>query len=470
MGPKLENVKLAAKKSSAQTISASVDRPKSDKEGGRLAEYRLTDEGGGLQQLALALAGELSRAGRGAEKTFAELASIWLEQVGARRVAPENERRHLGHLSALNNLKESALTPAAVQAALTAKAEALAPEYLNKLRSTGKLVIGHALESGLWRSQNPFAVVKRQKERRRSYVTLTAQEVADVLTALGSTMRPMALAAVLTGMRPGELVALRWGDVDFERGSIWVHRSRERSRTKTGRERRIPLHSLLEAEWRRVRNRDAKELLYPGKNGQVRKQSRRFSERFRDGLLKVGVRKHVRWYDLRHSAATIARTSGVDPLVIKLVLGHAARDMTDDIYTHLPEEYVRAEWEKIRLPEPRPVAPRQQNLDATGLNPVHDKSGECISESDTGAQAWEARALPAELPPRGLQEQAMDHLSTEFLTVNQVCELLQVARDTVYRWIEAGRLPAYRVADGERAPMRMKRDDVLALLKPVPTR
>jgi integrase len=57
----------------------------------------------------------------------------------------------------------------------------------------------------------------------------------------------------------------------------------------------------------------------------------------------------LRFYDLRHTAATLHREAGCDPLVIKLLLGHAASDPTDDIYSHLSLEFQQTQLDKLEL-------------------------------------------------------------------------------------------------------------------------
>ena len=57
----------------------------------------------------------------------------------------------------------------------------------------------------------------------------------------------------------------------------------------------------------------------------------------------------VRFYDLRHSAATLHREAGADPLAIQLVLGHAPENLTDSVYTHLSMDYLRREINKLKI-------------------------------------------------------------------------------------------------------------------------
>ncbi|HEY1087771.1 MAG TPA: hypothetical protein VGE37_08750, partial [Archangium sp.] len=61
-----------------------------------------------------------------------------------------------------------------------------------------------------------------------------------------------------------------------------------------------------------------------------------------------GTVKKVRWYDARHMAASFHRLAGADRLAVKLLLGHSG-DITDDVYTHMGEEWVRRELSRFAL-------------------------------------------------------------------------------------------------------------------------
>jgi integrase len=64
-------------------------------------------------------------------------------------------------------------------------------------------------------------------------------------------------------------------------------------------------------------------------------------------LDRAGIERRVTFYDLRHTAATLHREAGADPLVIRLALGHANRNLTDDLYTHLSLAYQATELSRL---------------------------------------------------------------------------------------------------------------------------
>src|SRR4051812_14691079 len=115
---------------------------------------------------------------------FNHLAQLWFESVRGSRVDPSNERRCVERLeAALGLLTEKSLTPAKITAALVAMEHPhgpLGPESINKVISSGKLIVRHAQFEGHWGAANPFAVIKRRKVPRRNYDTLTPSEWALV--------------------------------------------------------------------------------------------------------------------------------------------------------------------------------------------------------------------------------------------------------------------------------------------------
>lgn len=276
--------------------------------------------------------------------SFGELADAWIGAV--ERVCPENEERHLQHMEQLRGLGERELTVAEIDAAM--RQSGLGPATQNKMRSTGKLVIDWAAANRRWTSPNPFALLRRRREPKRVYNTLSLDEACRVAQVVGEepVFVRMVRVGLLTGARPGELAALRPSDVDLDRGEMVVRRSHERATTKTHRERRFaipqcaiePIHQALE---------DGHELLFPSRSGGRRGRNSKVSRRFGSLLDRAGVAHRVTFYDLRHTAATLHREAGADPLVIRLMLGHASRNLTDDLYTHLSVSYMSGELRKL---------------------------------------------------------------------------------------------------------------------------
>ena len=160
--------------------------------------------------------------------------------------------------------------------------------------------------------------------------------------------------AIKTGMRQGELLALRWSDLDLRKGIIRVQRQVQRitkqgmvfmaPKTRSGR-RTIPLGDemlqLLRQHWEKQQLEKARagdrwhdlDLIFPSTIGTPQSTSNLVSE-FKDVLQQAGLRR-IRFHDLRHTAASLMLNSNVPAFVVSMILGRSKPSTTLDIYGHL---------------------------------------------------------------------------------------------------------------------------------------
>ena len=161
--------------------------------------------------------------------------------------------------------------------------------------------------------------------------------------------------AVRTGMRQGELAALRWEDLDLsDKGTITVRRSADTrtktvvSSTKTGQERRVGIGprtvEVLETHKRRQRvERMAASawadpgLVFPNTRGKIRRRDS-VMRSLRELLGTAGLPAEVRFHDLRHTAATLALKRGLPIQSVSKMLGHANPAMTLKRYAHVLDD------------------------------------------------------------------------------------------------------------------------------------
>jgi integrase len=157
--------------------------------------------------------------------------------------------------------------------------------------------------------------------------------------------------ALTTGMRPGEYLALKWSDIDWQRGTASVSRTiqetgseRTFDDTKRKHSRRVvKLRGFVSATLANVRNSRilvnegepeiGRGLIFRSDKGDPLKQ-RRVKREFRKLLEAAGIRR-IRLYDLRHTAATLAIAAGVSVKVVSDQLGHARISFTLERYSHV---------------------------------------------------------------------------------------------------------------------------------------
>jgi integrase len=173
------------------------------------------------------------------------------------------------------------------------------------------------------------------------------------------------LLALTTGMRRGELLALRWADVDLERGSLRVLRTVDylphygfvEERPKTRKSRRNILLAPVVIEALRQHRKEQEQLRAQVGEAWVEKDLV-FTNLWGDylspnALLKAFARlikqaglRPIRFHDLRHSTASILMTLGIHPKVIQELLGHSTIQLTLDTYTEVLPNIQRAVVEK----------------------------------------------------------------------------------------------------------------------------
>lgn len=262
--------------------------------------------------------------------------------------------------------KVSSLTRADVQSWVNELAgEGLAPATVHHHYVALQKAMRHAQHDRLI-VHNPCDGVRLPKSHAADGfkpVFLSAAEV-EALAAVLDTQHPYGLIlrfAAYTGLRAGELVALRVGDLNLKAGHVEVRRTLQRisgewvlGTPKSARStRNVPLvDRALVAEMRAYlmehpRSGDAQALLWPGRtvgshaldwHGVLDVGSFRRNY-LRPALGDLGM-SEMRFHDLRHTFASLMLAAGFPPYEVSRWLGHANMATTDSIYAHLyPSDY-----------------------------------------------------------------------------------------------------------------------------------
>jgi integrase len=294
----------------------------------------------------------------------------WLETVRT-EVSPKTHERY-GEIvrnfliPALGNYALTKLVPSHIQKAynewatggrLDGKPGGLAPQTRRHIHRILRTALARAAEQQLL-ARNPADVFKKRlpKVERRELVTLTADQSAQLLEAIAhSRVYWPVLLALSTGMRRGEILAVRWKNVDLELGTLRVVESLEQTKTsirfkapKSGRHRAITLPGYAVEELRRLKREQAEALLALGvrqtsntllccrSDGEPH-QPLSLTYEFARFMGRMKDQPRVRFHDLRHSHATQLLASGVHPKIASERLGHASVGITLDLYSHVTD-------------------------------------------------------------------------------------------------------------------------------------
>jgi integrase len=226
------------------------------------------------------------------------------------------------------------------------------PATKTKIRNLMSALFSHAIRHE-WATKNPISAVRTSAKRLRTPDILTGDEVQRLLLELSQRERVMVLLAGSTGLRRGELIALRWRDIDFGSmqanvtHSVWRNVEGD---TKTEASRKpVPLHGVVIEElkqWRLASLYSSDDdYLFPSvaKNGSQPIQPDMILKRhIRPALERMGVKKRIGWHSFRHGLATMLRQKGVDIKTAQELLRHANSRITLDIYQQAISEEKRA--------------------------------------------------------------------------------------------------------------------------------
>jgi integrase len=231
------------------------------------------------------------------------------------------------------------------------------PNTVGVMQSVLSTALNQAVYDGLIPA-NPCARVRKASKRGNGRVRSLSQDEASRLSGAVAGTRDEALItlALRTGMRQGELAALRWGDADLEaeRPYVEVRRSADTrtktviTPTKTGEERRVGIGPRTVALLERHRASQRKERMaaaswedsgwvFPNTKGKVRRRDS-VMRSFRAALVQAGLPTEIRFHDLRHTAATHALRAGRPIHEVSKMLGHADPAMTLRRYAHVLED------------------------------------------------------------------------------------------------------------------------------------
>lgn len=193
-----------------------------------------------------------------------------------------------------------------------------------------------------WLESNPAHLVRRLPEPNGRVRFLSPEEREHLLAACkaspDSRLYPVVMIALLTGARAGEILGLRWADVDLQRGRLTFHRTKNKERR--GVRLAAPALEALR-DYAKVRRIDT-ELVFPGPKGDGPGEPRKAWL----AALKAAKIEGFRFHDLRHSAASELAMMGASPSEIAAILGHKTLSMVKR-YSHIADAHSDALLDRL---------------------------------------------------------------------------------------------------------------------------
>lgn len=212
-----------------------------------------------------------------------------------------------------------------------------------KIRNIMSALYSHAIRWE-WTDKNPITQVRQSAKRSNIPIVLSVEEIQRLFSCIKEPCRTAVILDSVSGLRVGELLGLKWEDVNFEQLELNVTRSVSRQvvtpcKTEVSR-KPIPMNpEIAEMLFRWRVKAPYKELgdwifASPHKAGiQPYWPGSLYRAHVKPALLKAGISAKVGWHTLRHSFGTLMKANGEDLKTIQELLRHATFKVTADTYT-----------------------------------------------------------------------------------------------------------------------------------------
>lgn len=374
--------------------------------------------------------------------TLADVLRWWLETISIKTRSYSRNKQPVGAIiDAIGATKLTALgkLAPAVERYLASLDGRLAAGTINHRRKYLASAVGTARRHGLisdeqwgeWGHKNPILETTRRKVQKRKPAYLTADEIRGILRVVPARWRLVFALAIYTGMRRGEIFALRRGDVNLAAMTLHVKGSWDADMTKSGDDRIVPIaEELVPYLVEGARRHAESPFVCPGSDGGMQASSINLVKYVRRYMAQAGiveayvqkcrrkgcgyqatvpphaetgfcpdcsmklwpkaVVRPFRFHDLRHTTATQILATGGTMQGAAGVLGHKSVRTTEEVYAHIVPGYLREQVRGLRFQtaehdEPPPFvdssrpeaeAPLSSNAESAATAPgVHrDKS------------------------------------------------------------------------------------------------
>jgi len=295
---------------------------------------------------------------RPVEIIFKDFARKWLEEYAKATVKLSTYHTYKAaiytHLiPAFGDLPLRDIVPEKIQRFAAHTLSSRSPKTVNNLITLLKTMFKYARRWGYLRD-NPALDIDHVRCEHKEMDFLNPEEIQLFLRAAREPFKTLFLAALMTGLRRGELLGLRWGDIDWNSNTIFVRRSLYFAKRKEMADSSEPRWKFMSPKSRRsvravVMSPILKvalevhrikcpvgphDLVFPNREGNPMDPSGMINREFLPTLTVAGLRK-IRFHDMRHSYTSLLIAQGENIKFIQSQLGHASIQTTLDRYGHI---------------------------------------------------------------------------------------------------------------------------------------
>lgn len=287
-----------------------------------------------------------------ADVDFAEFADEFLELY-----SKQNKRSWARDEFSLNRLKDffkgetlQSIGPEKVERFKSKRKAEVSPASVNRELSCLKTLFNKAVEWGRLET-SPIKAVKKFREPGPRERILEAGEARRLVDCAELSIKPVLIVALNTGMRRNEILSLRWVNVDFLKGYIFVEDS------KSGKSRKIPMNAAVFEALHDL----PRKFEYVFFNEETKSHIKDIKKAFGTACRRAGL-EGLRLHDLRHTALWRMVEAGADLVTVMKIAGHSSIQMTVR-YAHPTTENMRLAVAKLG----EILNPTRQKVDAVPI-------------------------------------------------------------------------------------------------------
>lgn len=271
----------------------------------------------------------------GADKTFKELAEKYINEyakINKRSWQKDQERLNNHLIPFFGEMIVTEISPKVISAYKGHRYKKdIAPATINRELTIMKHMYTMAVKEWEWCRDNPVKRVRMEKEGPSRDRWLTYEEEKRLLDACPAWLKEIVTFALNTGMRQGEILGLRWKDVNLISGIVIL------DMTKNGDRRSIPLNRIA---WDMLKQKSrvrylASDYVFTNDAGK-RMDGGNLRTDYMKALKKAKIEAFT-FHDLRHTFATRLVHRGIDLYKVQKLLGHRDNKTTQRYAHHYPE-------------------------------------------------------------------------------------------------------------------------------------
>ncbi len=280
---------------------------------------------------------------------FSEVAKDWLEhkKQNLRESTWDVYKGHtVKHFHDLDSLRINRISVARIEKYITSRQkQGMNILTLRKILVSLGQIMAYAVRHR-YIDYNPVRDAERPRgqggEKRKKIRILTIEEINNLLEAVTNRKyRTLFLLAIMSGARQGELLGLKWPDVDWDNSQIHIQRTYNHQMffdVKTGTSRRKidigPKVITRLKKWKLACPVCELDLVFPNQAGKPINHNNLVSRHFNPALKAAKIPK-IRFHDMRHTFASLLIEQGENIKYIQSQLGHSTPSVTWNVYAHL---------------------------------------------------------------------------------------------------------------------------------------